>query len=80
MSEPWPCPRCGRKVPVAFPDGEPVVTLELGRIFLQERKDGSTPDEPAGFLTTMVCLRCADVLWHRLRKVVGPLVGEAAHG
>ena len=31
-------------------------------------------DEPLSHTQATVCLRCADILWHRLRKVVGPLV------
>ena len=33
-------------------------------------------DDPLNHTQATVCLRCADVLWHRLRKVVGPLVRE----
>lgn len=35
-------------------------------------------DEPLNHTQATVCLRCADILWHRLRKVVRPLVREAA--
>jgi hypothetical protein len=33
-------------------------------------------DDPLNHTQATVCLRCADVLWHRLQKVVGPLVRQ----
>ena len=49
--------------PVCYRDGRTPVRLVVARM-----------DDPLTPTQATVCLRCADVLWHRLRKVVGPLV------
>ena len=71
MSEaPWQCPRC-------YELGRTPVRLEIGRGDLPPVLLVAGNGEVPGYVTVTVCLRCADVLWHRLRKVVGPLVREA---
>ena len=62
MNGTWQCPRCSEL-------GRTPVRVEIARSDVGDVRVRST--------AIMVCLRCADVLWHRLRKVVGPLVRGA---
>jgi hypothetical protein len=55
------CPRCSEL-------GRTPVSVEIARSDVGGVRVRST--------AVMVCLRCADVLWHRLQKVVGPLVRQ----
>jgi hypothetical protein len=55
----WQCPRC-------YELGRTPVQLDISRQPVGRLRDGAE--------SVLVCLRCADVIWHRLRKVVGPLV------
>ena len=59
MGQVWHCPRCSR--PVLYGAG-----LLIAR--------SGTQDVREGHLGVAVCLRCADVLWHRLRKVLAPVL------
>lgn len=70
MAEVFRCPRCGRDVPVTYPDGEPLVTLTAQRYFHQRRAHATSTTEPAGALVTTVCLRCDMVLWPALQEVL----------
>lgn len=74
---PFRCPRCGADVPTAWPAGASIVSLQLERVYHQERPDGTQTREPAGFVDATVCLVCADTLWFRVREILGPLVREA---
>lgn len=67
----------GVEVPTAWPAGAPIVSLQLERVFHQERPDRTVSAEPAGSVETTVCLVGADTLWFRVRELLGPLVREA---
>jgi len=89
VSAPFTCPRCGRACGVQVgPDC--VLTLEVVRHLSFEPRDPLFHPHPNGPFTgderpvacggqrgVTVCLRCADVLWRRLLKVLEPAMGEA---
>ena len=79
MSDRFRCPRCGRDVPVTYPDGEPLVTLTALRFFHLRRPSAPSTSEPAGVLVTTVCLRCDMGLWPALQQVL-PRKREAPGG
>ena len=51
---------------------------ELGRTPI--RLVAARMDDPLNHSAVTVCLRCAEVLWRRLRKVLGPMARCTAVG
>jgi hypothetical protein len=65
------CSRCGRWVETGYPSGQPLVSLRVERVYHQARRDLTRTAEPAGVVTALLCLGCADALWARLREALG---------
>lgn len=68
----WRCPTCGRMLELAWPKGEPFVTIQAWMCFSSGRRDGTLTFEPAGMTPPVrMCQRCAGAAWPAIQKALG---------